>query len=155
MDMDVLLRPAATFGLACAGGFFLAGLVTGAWKYRCMITSEDARSPYYVDIAHRASLLYSFACLLLAAFAQLSAWSEPVNFAGVAVPVVLFAGAVKSYVVHGWLRDTDNQLRRPHRLGRRTVPPAMMRLAMAAVIVGEIGGFLVLFSGFLVAVYGG
>jgi hypothetical protein len=155
MEMVILLRPAATLGLVCAGGFFLTGLVTGAWKYRCMITSEDARSPYYVDIAHRASLLYSFACLLLAAFAQLSAWSEPVNLAGVAVPVVLFAGAVKSYVFHGWLKDTDNQLRRPHRLGRWTVPPAMMRLAMTAVIVGEIGGFLVLFTGFLVAILGG
>jgi hypothetical protein len=155
METTLWLTPATLVALFSAGLFFLSGLLTGVWKARWMMTSPDATAPYYVDIAHRASLLYSFACLLLAAFAQLSAWSEPVNLAGVAVPVVLFAGAVKSYVFHGWLKDTDNQLRRPHRLGRWTVPPAMMRLAMTAVIVGEIGGFLVLFTGFLVAILGG
>jgi len=37
---------------------------------------------------------------------------------------VFFAAAVLGYVIHGALRDTDNQLARPHRLGTRTVSPA-------------------------------
>lgn len=151
METSLVLAPGTLFGLVCAGVFFFTGLVTGAWKYRCMMAAEDGQAPYYVNIAHRTSLLYSFACLLLASFAQLSAWNDAVNLAGVAVPVVFFAGAVTSYVVHGVLRDTDNQLRRPHRLGSVTLPGIVMRLAMAGVMAGEIGGFLVLFSGFVFA----
>lgn len=149
MEASIALRPATVVAIACAGGFFLAGLLTGVWKYRWMITSPEARAPYYVDIAHRTSLLYSFACLLLAVFAQLSAWTDLTNVIGVAVPIVFFAGAVSSYVAHGLLRDTDNQLRRPHRLGRATLPGWAMRLAMTGVTVGEIGGFVILFTGFL------
>jgi len=44
---------------AC-GAFFLVGLVTGVWKYRGMATSAEAVAPVYVDIAHRASLMYAF-----------------------------------------------------------------------------------------------
>ncbi len=149
-----LLQPGAVFALVAAGLFFLSGLVTGAWKYRWMIATEQAEAPYYVNIAHRTSLLYSFACLLLGTFAQFSAWSGKVNLVAVAVPVLLFAGAVTSYVVHGLLRDTDNQLRRPHRLGSRQLPTSLIRLAMAAVILGETGGFLVLFAGVLAALFG-
>ena len=50
-------------------------------------------------------------------------------------------------MLHGWLADTDNQLRKPHRLGRGTLPGGLMAVFMWALIVGEIGGFLVLFYG--------
>ena len=154
METTLFLKPSALVGLTSAGLFFLTGLLTGVWKARWMMTSPDAKAPYYVDIAHRTSLLYSFACLLLATFAQFSAWSDPVNIWAVLVPVVFFAGAVASYVVHGVLRDTDNQLRRPYRLGARELPPALMRVGMAGIVVGEIGGFAVLFAGFLAALAG-
>ncbi|MEJ2516194.1 MAG: hypothetical protein P8080_11755 [Gammaproteobacteria bacterium] len=149
------LSPATVFALVAAGLFFLCGLLTGVWKYRWMIGSEQAEAPYYVNIAHRTSLMYSFACLLLGTFAQFSAWPERVNLAGVAVPALFFAGAVTSYVIHGLLRDTDNQLRRPHRLGSFRVPTGLIRLAMAGVILGETGGFLVLFTGFVAALLAG
>jgi hypothetical protein len=55
---------ASTFCLASAGSFFFLGLVFGAWKYVCIARSEDAQAPPYVDIAHRAALLYSFGCAL-------------------------------------------------------------------------------------------
>ena len=66
-----------------------------------MITSAEGQAPAYVDICHRAALMYAFACLVLAEFAQLSEWSAGVNLAAVALPVVFFGAAVGSYAVHG------------------------------------------------------
>jgi len=154
METMLFLRPATLVALTSAGLFFLSGLLTGIWKARWMMTAPDATAPYYVDIAHRTSLLYSFACLLLATFAQFSAWSDGVNTWAVVVPVVFFAGAVASYVTHGVLRDTDNQLRRPYRLGAREMPAGLMKAAMAGIVIGEIGGFCVLFAGFLASAFG-
>ena len=57
--------------LAC-GVFFLNALVTGTWKYVQIRSSPIAQAHPYVDVAHRASLLYSFAALLLARFVELS-----------------------------------------------------------------------------------
>ena len=51
-----------------AGLIFLWALLLGAWKYREMAAAEDGLAHPYVDVAHRAALLYSFATLLLAAF---------------------------------------------------------------------------------------
>ena len=45
--------------LLSAGLIFLLALVLGVWKYRQVLTSEDHRAHPYVDIAHRAALLYS------------------------------------------------------------------------------------------------
>lgn len=132
--------------LSC-GGFFLTGLGTGAWKYRAMISAADGQAHVYVDICHRAALMYAFACLVLAEFARLSAWPPWVNTIAVAAPVAFFASAVAAYALHGVLADTDNQLRRPHRLGRGHVHGRIMSLYIYALIVGEIGGFLVLLSG--------
>lgn len=132
--------------LSC-GGLFVAGLATGAWKYRCMITAADGQAPVYVDVCHRAALMYAFACLVLAEFARLSAWPPTVNLVAVALPVAFFVSAVASYAVHGVLRDTDNQLRRPHRLGRGEVHGRVLSLYIYALIAGELGGFLVLFAG--------
>lgn len=132
--------------LAC-GGFFLTGLATGVWKYRAMITDAEGVAPAYVDICHRASLMYAFACLVLAEFARLSAWPPGVNLTAVALPVVFFAAAVATYAVHGILRDTDNQLRRPHRLGPGQVHGRIISLFIYGLILGEMGGFLVLLTG--------
>lgn len=134
--------------LSCAG-LFLTGLVTGVWKYRAMITSDQGEAPTYVDICHRAALMYAFACLVLVEFARLSGWPELVNLVGVAVPVAFFVSAVASYAVHGVLCDTDNQLRRPHRLGKRVVHSRAISMYIYCLITGEIAGFLVLFTGAL------
>jgi hypothetical protein len=142
---------AGDFCLASAAGFFLAGLLAGAWKYRHIATTPDARAPVYVDVTHRASLMYAFACALLAELVVRSAWSDGINLAAAVVMVVFFAATVVSYALHAVLRDTDNQLRRPHRLGRRTIPPAFMRGFMAALMLAEIGGFLVVVAGFVAA----
>ncbi len=132
--------------LSC-GSLFLIGLATGVWKYRCMITDPDGQAPVYVDICHRAALMYAFACLVLAEFARLSLWPPLVNLIAVAAPVAFFASAVAAYGVHGVLRDTDNQLRKPHQLGRRQIHGGVMSVYIYALIAGEVGGFLVLFAG--------
>lgn len=134
--------------LSC-GLFFITGLLTGIWKYRCMMNSPNAQAPVYVDICHRTSLMYTFACLVLAEFAKLSVWSEAVNAWAVIVPILFFASAVMMYAIHGILRDTDNQLQRPHKLGHATLPGWFITLYMVGLIAGEVGGFLVLFAGFL------
>jgi uncharacterized membrane protein YqjE len=126
--------------LLAAGLIFLLALVLGIWKYRQMATSPDHLAHPYVDIAHRSALLYSFATLLVAVFVELSAWPSWVNTAAAATIVVFFVGAIGSYILHGAKRDTTNQLSEP---GRN------IHLAMTALIVGEIGGFLVLLAGFL------
>lgn len=145
---------AEQLAILAAGIFFTTGLVTGIWKYRHIMASDDAKAPYYVNIAHRTALLYSFAAILLAEFAARSAWSETVDFLAVLVSVLFFGGAIASYALHGLLRDTDNQFARPHRLGHATLPGGLIGAFMWLLIVAELGGFLVLFSGVLVAWYG-
>jgi len=131
----------ATYVTLCAAGLiFLLALVLGVWKYRQMVTSPDHLAHPYVDIAHRSALLYSFATLLVAVFVELSAWPGWVNLAAAMTVVVFFVGAIISYIVHGAKRDTTNQL---------SEPGPGIHVAMTALIVGEIGGFAVLFAGFL------
>ena len=60
--------------LLAAGLIFLLALVLGVWKYRQIMASGDHSGHPYVDIAHRAALLYSFATLLIAVFVELYAW---------------------------------------------------------------------------------
>lgn len=119
---------------------FLLALCLGVWKYRQIMTSDDRRAHPYVDIAHRAALLYSFATLLLAVFAGLSAWPAWVNLTAAMVVVFFFVAAVIGYIIHGALRDTTNQFEHADR---------GTRVSMALLIVGEIGGFSVLLAGFV------
>ena len=134
------LTHATTLTVCASGLTFLLALVLGVWKYRQMATSPEHLAHPYVDIAHRSALLYSFATLLVAVFVELSAWPGWVNTAAAMTLVVFFVGAIASYIGHGIKRDTDNQLRDSGR---------GIHVAMTALIVGEIGGFAVLFTGFL------
>jgi hypothetical protein len=127
--------------LLAAGLIFLLALGLGVWKYRQITVAEDHRAHPYVDIAHRAALLYSFATLLIAVFVEFSAWPAFVNLTAAMVAVFFFVAAIGSYILHGARRDTKNQFERP---------PRGTGLAMALLIVGEIGGFAVVFAGFIV-----
>jgi hypothetical protein len=131
----------------------MTGLLTGIWKYYHIHNTQRAQAPTYVDIAHRASLMYSFAAIVLAEFVKLSAWSEQVNFWAVAAPIVFFALAITTYVIHGVLGDTDNQFKKPHKLGSFTLPAWIITGFMVLLILAEVGGFAVLFAGFLITVF--
>ncbi len=126
--------------LLLAAAMFLWALLLGVWKFRQMDAAEDGLAHPYMDIAHRAALLYSFALLLIATFVELSGWSLAVNLAAAGALAFYFFAAVAGYMVHGWKRDTDNQFRRPMR---------GLEAFMASLIVAEIGGWLVLVAGFL------
>lgn len=125
--------------LAAAGVMFIWALSLGIVKYRQMATSENALAHPYIDTAHRAALLYSFAILLVATFVELSAWSTLVNLLAAGALVFFFAAAVVGYMIHGLRKDTDNQFRDP-------VPGT--HGFMVALILAEIGGFSVLLAGF-------
>ena len=140
---------ADTLCLLAAGLFFMTGLLTGLWKYLCMARSADATAPVYVDIAHRTSLMYSFSALVLRAFVPYSPLDATGTFIATAAPLLFFALAISMYVLHGILRDTDNQLRSPHKLGAMTLPGVMLHGFMFLQAVAEIGGFAVLLWGFL------
>lgn len=144
---------AANLCLLAAGIYFLTGMLTGVWKYRCMAADAEARTPVYVDIAHRTALMYSFAAILLREFVPFSPLSPAATVWAVGLPLLFFGSAIFIYIVHGVLRDTDNQLRKPHRLGPLTLPGGIIALYMWLLIAGEVGGFLVLFGGFLKAVF--
>ena len=133
--------------LLAAGFFLLAGMITGVWKYWHMARSEEAQAPVYVDICHRTCLMYGFACVILQQLAENSRWNAETNTLAVLVPILFFAAAVTSYAIHGVLRDTDNQMRRPHVLGRLRLPSWCMVLFMLALILAEIGGTSVLVLG--------
>ncbi len=126
--------------LLAAGLIFLWALALGVWKYAQIAASPEARAHPYVDIAHRAALLYSFATLLLAVFVELSDFATAVNLIAAFVPIAFFAAAIAGYQVHGMRRDTDNQF-------RDAVPGT--HPFMWALIVGEIGGTAVLIAGFV------
>ncbi len=123
-----------------AGLIFLLALVLGVWKYRQVLISPEHRAHPYVDIAHRAALLYSFATLLIAAFVQLSAWPAWVNLTAAMIVVFFFVVAILGYISHGLRRDTVNQFEHPDR---------SLKAAMVALVVGEVGGFGVLLAGFI------
>jgi hypothetical protein len=88
----------------------------------------------------------------MAYFADLSKWSEVVNFSGVAVAVFFFFTAESTYVIHGLLEDTENQLQAPYKLGKSSLPGALVHGYMYALIAGEVGGFLVVFTGAMLPV---
>lgn len=135
------LAAATVITLFAAGLIFLLALVLGVWKYRQMSTSANHLAHPYVDIAHRAALLYAFATALIAVFVELSGWPQWVNLSAAMVLVFLFVAAIASYIVHGAKRDTDNQFEHPK---------ASLHVGMAVLIVGEVGGFAVLLTGFMV-----
>lgn len=127
--------------LLLAGLILLWALALGVWKFQQMSTSATALAHPYVDIAHRAALLYSFATLVLAALAEFSGFPTAVNLAAGLIVTFFFVAAIVSYMVHGVLRDTDNQFENPV----HGTHAFMWTLAVA-----EIGGTGVLVAGFVV-----
>jgi hypothetical protein len=126
--------------LLAAGLIFLLALVLGVWKYVQMNASPEGLAHPYVDTAHRAALLYSFATLLIAVFVELSGWSETVDLIAAFVVIAYFLAAIGSYVYHGAKRDTDNQIREP--------APGT-GVFFWSLVVAEIAGFSVLLAGFV------
>ncbi len=128
--------------LLAAGLIFIWALLLGVWKYRQMSTSPEGRAHFYVDTAHRAALLYSFATLLIATFVELSGFSTLVNTLAAFAVIFFFVAAITTYCVQGFRKQTDNQFRAGDQ------PPGLHPY-MYALIATEIIGFSVLLAGFV------
>jgi hypothetical protein len=136
-----------SLALIAATGLLMTGLLTGLWKYLAIASSPHARAPHYVDIAHRSSLMYSYTAVLVAFMAALSPFSTTITWWATAGPLFFFASAVFTYLLHGWLNDTRNQLAKPYVLGKSHVPGVMIHGFMGMLAVVEIVGIAVLATG--------
>jgi len=131
---------AVKISLLCSGLFLLSGMLTGVWKYSQIIKSENHQAPVYVDIAHRTSFFYSFACLVIAKLMEFSPFSEFWQVVIVAVPLFYFISAVAGYIKEGYLNRTDNMFREKN---------FITTWFMYGLIAGEIGGFSLILFGFI------
>ena len=136
------LRESTEIVLLIAGLIFLLALGLGIPKYKQMATSETHLAHPYIDTAHRAALLYSFATLLIAVFVELSGWGELVNLIAAGALIFFFLAAISTYMFHGFRRDTTNQFADPY------PNQASVHVFMISLIVAEMVGFAVLLAGF-------
>jgi len=134
------MNPASKISLAAAGVFLLTGMLLGIVKYRRTMTSPAHRAPVYIDIAHRAAFLYSFAALVIARLVEYSPYSLTVQLAAVLVPLAFFALTIVGYATHGFKNDTENMF------SERNFTTTWF---MYALIAGEIGGMSVILWGFV------
>ena len=123
-----------------SGLFLLTGMLTGVWKYTKIMASPEHKAPAYVDIAHRAALLYSFASLVIAKLVEFSPFGDTVQVVIVAFPLVYFALTVIGYIKEGYLNRTENMF---------TERNFVTTTFMYSLIVGEIGGIALLVGGFI------
>ncbi len=138
---ELLNHTASRIALIASGIFFMTGLLTGLWKYLCMRRHPQAETPYYVNIAHRAALMYAFSAQLLAVFAAISVFADLVNTIAVIFPLLFFGIAIIHYVQLGLTTNSNNSL-------RDSPDKAKDYLILNILAVAEIGGFSVLLIGF-------
>ncbi|WP_312080951.1 hypothetical protein [Acinetobacter schindleri] len=141
------LSLAVKLAILFSGIFLWVGMLTGVWKYLQIRNSAQSRAHYYVDIAHRSSLLYAPATLILAVLAYYSQFSETINLICVVLNLAFFSFSIGAYILHGMLKDTTNQFKKPHQLGKVQLPGILMTLAMIGLIVAELGGTGILLWG--------
>ncbi len=133
--MQPTLQPAEIVTIVACGIYFMIGLLTGVWKYVSIMKSPTHQAHIYVDIAHRASLLYAFACLVLKEFVQLSTLSTTIEFFAALIPILFFGIAIVTYIILGITKHTENQFKQRN---------LITTYGMYLLIIGEVGGFAVL-----------
>ncbi|EEH68643.1 MULTISPECIES: hypothetical protein [Acinetobacter] len=148
------LKDATQIAIVFSGVFLWIGMLTGVWKYYQIRQTEQARAHYYVDIAHRSSLLYAAASLILAVLSHFSILAESVVLFCVLANLFFFAMSILTYIIHGLLKDTTNQFKRPHQLGRLTLPTWSMTIMMLALIIVELGATGILLLGTMLSFWG-
>jgi hypothetical protein len=134
------MNPAIKLSLAASGAFLLVGMLLGVVKYRRIMSSAEHRAPVYIDIAHRAALLYSFAALVIARLLEYSPYSTRVQLVAAGAPIIFFALTITGYAAHGFRDDTENLF------SERNFVTTWF---MYALIAGEIGGVSVVLWGFV------
>ncbi|PTV54636.1 hypothetical protein [Acinetobacter seifertii] len=141
------ISKAVQLAIVFSGVFLWIGMLTGVWKYWQIRRSELSRAHYYVDIAHRSSLLYAAATLTLAALSYFTVLSEDIALWCVVANILFFSFSILVYIIHGFLQDTSNQFKQPHRLGNFSLPTWLMTLMMIALIITELLATAILLMG--------
>ena len=131
---------AVKISLLSSGLFLLLGMLIGIIKYQRMFTTADHVAPVYIDTAHRAALLYSFAMLVIARLLEYSPYSLTVQLCAAGVVLLFLTLTVFGYLAHGLSNKTDNMFRE-----RNWITTWYMYLLIA----GEIGGLSIIVWGFL------
>ena len=134
------MNAAIKISLLASGLFLLSGMLLGVLKYRRIMTSPLHRAPVYVDIAHRASFLYSFASLVIAKLLEYSPFAVSVQVLLAGVPLFYFGVTILEYTVLGLRNRTENQF------SRRNFSTTW---GMYMLIIGEIGGLSAILWGFI------
>jgi hypothetical protein len=120
--------------------YLLTGMLTGILKYQGMMKSEKHEAPVYIDIAHRASLLYSFAALVMAKLLEFSPFPLWLQIISTAIPLVYFTLAIASYIKLGLQNVETTQFSERN---------FITTWFMYSLIAGEIGGVFMLVIGFI------
>jgi hypothetical protein len=131
---------AVKISLLFSGLFLLVGMLTGVWKYASIMRSPEKRAPVYVDIAHRNSLLFSFAAIVIAKLIEFSPFGEIWQLSIVGVLMFFFVLTSTNQIMQGFLNRTENIFLEPDRF---------RSLFMYALIVGEVGSVTLLLGGFV------
>jgi hypothetical protein len=133
------MNDAVKIALLFSGLFLLAGMLLGILKYRGMMGSETHQAPVYVDIAHRASLLYSFAALVMAKLLEFSPFGPKTQVVIVMIPLAYFGLTVIQYTKLGIRRQEQTMF------SQRSF---LTTWFMYSLIIGEIGGLAMIVGGF-------
>ena len=131
---------AVKISVLASGLFLLVGMLIGIVKHQKMLTSPDHNAPAYIDIAHRAAFLYSFAMLVIAKLLEFSPYSETVQLVSMGSVLIFLAVTIVGYFSHGVMNKTDNLFHKRNFL---------ITLYVYALTVGEIGGLAVILWGFI------
>ncbi|BBL20432.1 MULTISPECIES: hypothetical protein [Acinetobacter] len=145
MNMDQLTF-ATKLAILFSGIYLWIGMLTGLWKYYQIRKSAHSRAHPYVDIAHRSSLLYAPATLILATLGHFTIWSDYAVLTCIGINILFFSLSILSYILHGVLKDTVNQFQVPHQLGKWYLPKILMTIFMFLLVIGELvaSGFLII-----------
>ncbi len=60
---------------------------------------------------------------------------------------IVFSFSILVYIIHGFLQDTTNQFKQPHRLGHFSLPIWLMTFMMFALIITELLATAILVMG--------
>jgi hypothetical protein len=134
------LNLAVKITLLASGIFLFVGMIAGVLKYAGMMNSTQHRAPIYIDIAHRAALLYSFAALVMAALLYFSPYSLTFQLFITGAPLVFFALSIAQYLKLGIENRETTQF------SERNFSTTW---GMLLLVVGEIGGMGFIVWGFI------
>lgn len=126
--------------LLFSGIFLLVGMLTGVWKYRLIMKSENHKAPIYVDIAHRNALLFSFACLVIAKLMEFSPFSPTIQLVITLIPLFYFALTTINQVKEGALNRKETIF------NQRNFSTTWF---MYGLIIGEVGAISLMVFGFI------